>query len=171
MPEFIEDNLRVIIFVVIIGAALLQKILEVAKARTKDSGPSMKEIFGPDSEPTRPRTPRPPYTPPPLGRTVTPPPIHPSSVPPPLRQVPVVSSAQDTEAEVIRQREMEERLRKIREAKGAAQPESVPAPVAITQQRAATATRGLLHRRLRHPKEIRRAFVLKEILDRPVGLR
>ncbi len=181
MAEFFEEHLRVIIFVVIALAALLQKILEAGKAKRADTGPTMKEIFGPDRETAPTPSRRKPYTPPPLVRTSAPPPLRQPTVPPPLRGAApmAVQSAYDTEAELTRQREMEERIRRIREAKSsapvaasAAAPSPEPPPPATASTARVTAAHpGAIHRRLRHPREVRRAFVLKEILDRPLGLR
>lgn len=178
MPEFIEEHLRVIIFVVIVGIALLQKILDAAKARKQQPGPSMEEIFGPDGQQSPTPSRRKPYTPPPLVRTAPmpagPPPLRqapPPAPPPPLRGMSSVASATtNTDAELARQRQLEERIRALREASATAAPEP-SAATAPTAHRPATVHHGVLHRRLRHPREIRRAFILKEILDRPVGLR
>ena len=178
MPEFIEEHLRVIIFVVIVGIALLQKILEAAKARKQQPGPSMEEIFGPDGQQNPTPSRRKPYTPPPLVRTTQepagPPPLRqapPAATPPPLRGMSSVASATtNTDAELARQRQLEERIRALREASAAAAPEP-SAATAPTAHRPAPVHHGVLHRRLRHPRELRRAFILKEILDRPVGLR
>lgn len=178
MPEFIEEHLRVIIFVVIVGIALLQKILDAAKARKQQPGPSMEEIFGPDGQQSPTPSRRKPYTPPPLVRTAPmpagPPPLRqapPPAPPPPLRGMSSVASATtNTDAELARQRQLEERIRALREASATAAPEP-PAATAPTAHRPATVHHGVLHRRLRHPREIRRAFILKEILDRPVGVR
>ncbi|MBN8458429.1 MAG: hypothetical protein J0M04_11395 [Verrucomicrobia bacterium] len=179
MPEFIEEHLRAIIFVVIVGIALLQKILDAAKTRKQQSGPTMREIYAPDgqADPTPPR--RKPYTPPPLVRTTQapagPPPLRqapPPAPPPPLRGMAsvAISTTTNTDAELARQRQLEERIRALREASATAAPEPSSA-TAPTAHRPAPAHHGVLHRRLRNPREIRRAFVLKEILDRPVGLR
>lgn len=181
MAQFFEEHLRVIIFVVIVVVALLQKVLEAAKARKADTGPTMREIFGPDGETSPTTSRRKPYTPPPLVRTTAPPPLRQPAGPPPLRGAApmAASSAYDTEAELTRQREMEERIRRIREAKSSA-PAAVsaaapapepPPPATASTARLTAAHPGAINRRLRHPREVRRAFVLKEILDRPLGLR
>ena len=83
---------------------------------------------------------------------------------------PVATSTTNTDAELTRQRQIEERIRELREASANAAPEP-SAATASTAHRTAAAHHGALHRRLRHPRELRRAVVLKEILDRPVGLR
>jgi hypothetical protein len=175
MPQFIEENLRVIIFAVIVVIAVLQKVFEAAKAKKDNGGPTMKEIFGPNEEPTDAPPPRrAPYTPPPLVKTTVPPPLRQPNVPPPLRgAVAPTLASYDSEAELARQREMEERIRKIREARSstpASAPEPPP-PATVSTAHATSAHHGVLHRRLRHPRELRRAFILKEILDRPLGLR
>jgi cellobiose-specific phosphotransferase system component IIA len=91
-------------------------------------------------------------------------------VPPPLRQVTVTALAGEMDAEVARQRAMEERIRKIREAKLKAQAAQAHASQpAIVKHEAPTVNRRTL--RLHSQKELQRAFILKEILDRPVGLR
>ncbi len=152
--------------------------------------PVVKAIFGPKTEeadphgenwpknvptaPTRrgPTVPPPLKTPPPL-RT---PPTFPSQLnAPPKREAGYEAAAAIEAAQALKhQQELAERLRQIRETKAttsggasatrariAAQKSQKPiAPVAATIQS-----------RLRNPSELRRAYIMREILDPPVALR
>lgn len=111
-----------------------------------------------------------PFVPPPLRRTVT--------QPSPLQTVPPAFSTagHDFSEELRRQHEIEERLRVIRESR----PAKAVSTGGAAATRARVAARGKaqaprpittsLRQRLHNPAEIRAAIVLREILDRPVGL-
>jgi hypothetical protein len=184
MPDFIIDNFGLVVVVVVSIIAVVRKVLEAATGNHREDSTSEPPI---PHAPSRP--PRRPYTPPPLGRPGSPPPLRPPPTPPPLWEPPAADppTAYDTAAELNRQQEMEERLRKIREAKTAPSPDPLPVgalpagtlpiaahfagalPIGALPPR--PAAHRVLHRRLRHPQEIRRAVILKEILDRPIALR
>ena len=160
MPDDLIDNLKPFIIVAVIVFMLIRKVMEGINANKPSAGPTMEEVFGPDDDNEEPRQPYRPATPPPIRQ----------SVPPPLRQVTVTALAGEMDAEVARQRAMEERIRKIREAKLKAQAAQAHASQpAIVKHEAPTVNRRTL--RLHSQKELQRAFILKEILDRPVGLR
>lgn len=107
--------------------------------------------------------------PPPLAGSRVPP-----KLPPRLPSV-VVPPTVDADAVLKHQQELAERLRQIREARAAtggagtvprarpARGPASPAPVA--------AGASHLKSRLRNPRELRNALIMKEILDRPVSLR
>lgn len=164
MPEFIEDNLRVIIIAVFVAVALLQKILEAARNRKAQAG----QAESAETEVERPARPmRGPYASPPVSVRI---PRPPQAPPPRPYSTSSVAPSFDGDAELARQHEMEERLRKIREARGVTP--SSPSPVAVSVPAArVVSARGVLHRRLRQPQELRRAFIAKEILDRPLAMR
>lgn len=160
MPDIIIDNLKPFVIVAIVVFALVRKILEGINANKSAPGPSMEDIFGPTGDPDGTNRPLRPPPPPPIRQTAT---------PPPLQRV-AVAVAGDVNSELARQRAIEERIRKIREAKLKAQAASAPAHQVPVAHRQAPISHSL-NLRLHNPKELRRAFVLKEILDRPVSMR
>jgi hypothetical protein len=100
---------------------------------------------------------------------------HQPSVPPPLvRAVPPPIPAYDTQAELKRQMEMQERLRQLRETKAV-----TTGGAAVTRARTkdAKTIKPLsavpvgLRGALRNHGEVRRAVVMREILGPPLGLR
>jgi hypothetical protein len=167
MPDIIANNLQSIIVLVIVVVALVSKILEGINANKRDSGPPMEDIFGPDSEPDEGDRQFHPAVPPPIRQATTPPPLRQVPPPPPLERV---AMAGDMKSELARQRGIEERIRKIREAKLKTQAASAPVHEVAVAHRQAPISHSL-NLRLHNTKELRQAFVLKEILDRPVGLR
>ena len=90
--------------------------------------------------------------------------------PPPLRQVTLPVERGALQTEVARQRELQERLRKIRDAKAhPAIPAAIPAAAPTVLKRPTIS--GGLRGQMRSSKELRRAVILREILGPPVGLR
>ena len=170
MPDVIADNLKPIIILIIVVVAVVRKIMEGINANKSGPGPSMEDIFGPDSEPREADRPLRPSVPPPIRQATTPPPLRQVGPPPPLQRAAVTTPTGDTNAELARQRAIEERIRKIREAKLKAQAASAPVHQVPVAHRQASISHSL-NLRLHNTKELRRAFILKEILDRPVGLR
>ncbi|MCF7676108.1 MAG: hypothetical protein K9N23_23000 [Akkermansiaceae bacterium] len=175
MPEFIEHNLRFIIFMVIIVVALGQKILQVIQSTKETAHHLPQDSSGPAELPRQARPPRQPYTPPPISRTVGPPSGKQEPLPPPplpgQQQIPEVSSAHNTELESIRQRDLEERLSQIRACPSQTQATAPPPLAPRRRKRTTPSTGGILQHRLRDRREVRRAFVLKELLDQPIALR
>jgi type IV secretory pathway VirB10-like protein len=92
-----------------------------------------------------------------------------SAAPPPL------SAAEEAARVLKHQEELAARLRRIREAKatnrGGAATARTRAAVKPEKQSSQLDLRDSLRKRLANPAEVRRAFVMREILDRPVGLR
>lgn len=170
MPDVIIDNLKPFVIVAIVVFALVRKILEGINANKSAPGPSMEDIFGPAGDSDGANRPLRPPPPPPIRQTTTPPPIHQGMTPPPLQRVAVTAVAGDVNSELARQRAIEERIRKIREAKLKAQAASAPAHQVPVAHRQAPISHSL-NLRLHNAKELRRAFVIKEILDRPVSMR
>ncbi len=162
MPDSIIDNLKPIIILVIVAVAVLRKVMEGINAnKPSPPGPTLEEIFGPDSEPREPDYRRIPTVPPPLRQAATPPPLHRGSAAVPQTRM---------DTELARQHEIQERVRKIREAKLKAQAASPLLKLPPTAHREASISHSL-NLRLHNRKELRRAFILKEILDRPISLR
>lgn len=163
--DWIFDNFQIVILIALGVGSVIKSLLE-AKARQKeetgqDYDPG--EVFAPDEDY---REPAMPSVPPPLNR---------QSVPPPLRESGYYEAVADEAArELEHQRALAERLRQIRETKatttGGAQAtrarlagkESVPSPGIMPLG---------IRARLRSPAEVRRAVVMREILDPPLSLR
>jgi len=108
----------------------------------------------------------------------TPPPLPQPTVPRTSRNPGYDAAVADEAAKALKhQQDLADRLRAIRDTKattsgGAA---ATRARVAAKTQKKAARTSELqpvsLRKRLRDPAEVRRAFVMREILDPPVGLR
>ena len=105
-----------------------------------------------------------------LQREMSPP--SPTPAPPPLPPVVV----EHREPELQRQRKLAEELRSLEQARAqtarrAAYRASETAAVAQMEPALRTVARGELLDDLREPESLRRAFVLREVLGTPVGLR
>jgi hypothetical protein len=122
-----------------------------------------------------------PYVPPPLERTPPPIVIQRSVEPPRVfaatrSQSGAMTASADEAASILqKQRDIQERLRVIREAHPAKTDLKSPSRPMMTVRKRTPVVSGStpssLRARLRNPAELRRAIVLREILDRPVGLR
>ena len=167
--DWIFDNFQIVVLIAVVIASLAKRFLEAktAEKQTRDEMPDEGDIFD-SGEDWQPMSGQPqPSVPPPLVRQ-TPPPLVFESPP---------RHSREHEAEVIlkRQKDMQERLRQIKESKtttsgGAA---ATSARVSATQSRVKPIkpAKAGLRGALRNPKEIRRAIVMREILGPPVGLR
>jgi hypothetical protein len=118
------------------------------------------------------------------SRPAVPPPLPPAARPhptggmvtpaPSLRRKsrePEPAAAFDTSSELARQQEIADKLKEMKRTRGA---RAMSDSLLPRKQAAAIpgATAGLsLKQRLGHRRELRQAFVLKEILEKPVGLR
>lgn len=163
--DWIFDHFQIVILIALGIGSVVKSLLE-SKARQKQESEEEYdpgEVFAPDDEY---RPPAMPSVPPPITRQIVPPPQRKSGYD--------EAVAIETAKALKHQRELAERLRQIREtkatttggaaatrarisAKGAAKP---PAQVPVS-----------IRRSLRDPREVRRAFVMREILDPPVSLR
>ena len=96
-------------------------------------------------------------------------------VQPPMRMAGYDAEAANEAAKVLKhQRDLAERMRLIRENKATTTGGASATRARIAAKGVAKASKQApltLRRRLRDPAEVRRAFVLHEILDPPVGLR
>jgi|AntRauTorckE6833_2_1112554.scaffolds.fasta_scaffold17864_3 hypothetical protein len=82
------------------------------------------------------------------------------------------SSTQDHTEELARQAALAERLSGLKEAKQARKAREAPVDIRSSGMKSKIKTPvGGLRGRLRSRQELRQAFVLKEILEKPVGLR
>lgn len=166
--DWIFDHFQIVALIVIVIGSLVKRFLE-AKAengRPPDEPFDPTEIFGP-SERRHPDEPK-PSVPPPLVRT-TPPPL--------VRQaMPAQPLVEERDAALLkRQQDMQERLRQIKESKantsGGAAATNARVSAARTPAKAFLPATSGIRKSLRERKEIRRAFVLREILGPPAGLR
>jgi flagellar biosynthesis/type III secretory pathway M-ring protein FliF/YscJ len=158
--NWILENLQVVVIVLIVVVTLVRKVFETLRTNKPAAGPTLEDMFGPDDELDEDDTRRGAAEPPPSLPRET-------MTREALRKVtlPADMGAHDTEVE--RQREMQERLRKIREAKTNKQP-AAAAPMRVKPP---AHTAGGLKSRLRSGKELRRAIVIREIIGPPLGLR
>jgi hypothetical protein len=161
--DWIFDNFQILALVGIALATWLKKRAddkaaerEEQEARRELEEPQ--EVFGPDEAWGS------PYQEP-----------APSSLPPPLvRVAPPPMPAFETEAELKRQMEMQERLRQLRETKAV-----TSGGAAVTRERTkdakhpkiSSAVPVSLRGALRNHSQVRRAIVMREILGPPLGLR
>ncbi len=160
--QWIFDHFQIVVIIAVIVGSLAKQFLE-AKAAERRAREEQDEgdIFDP-GEDWEPQYPQPaPSVPPPLVRTV-PPPLARSASPAPL--------ASETEALLKRQQDMQDRLKQIKEAKGYTQAPKLSSPTAKRAKPAGT-TSSTLVGALRDRNQVRRAFVMREILGPPVGLR
>jgi hypothetical protein len=162
--DWIFDNFQILALVGLALASWLKSRAD-AKAAEREAREARKELEEPEELPgpgeilrevirraTQPE-------PPPLARTAPPPlgPAPPPALPP-------------AEMELKRQRDLQERLRQIREAKAAASGGTTASrkrKAAKTLSSAPSGLRAALHER----GQVRRAIVLREILGPPLGMR
>jgi len=168
--EFISDYFYVIILIV---GAIAQWMKSRSEAREqndpRDEARDLEEMIEREER----RQSR-PAVPPPLARPSTPPPLPasgPSPAPETRRRSREVAPAFDTSGELARQQALAEKVREMKQARSARKAgESLPS--SRESARSATRATGLgLRERLRDRKELRQAFVLKEILEKPIALR
>jgi hypothetical protein len=166
--DWIFDNFQIVFLIAIVIGSLVKRLLEskAGDQEQQDDTFDPREIFGPDErwEPVEDR----PSSPPPLVRTVPPPLMHTAA--------PLQAQAEDRDAAALkRQQEIQERLRQIKETKA-----NTTGRAAETNARVSAARNPIkpqipaktgIKSSLRSPHEIRRAFVLREILGPPVSLR
>ena len=111
----------------------------------------------------------------PKAKPTVPPPLARSATPPTMRMAGYDAEVANEAAKVLKhQRDLAERMRQIRDNKATT-------TGGATATRARIAAKGVtqplkqspltLRRRLRDPAEVRQAFIMREILDPPLGLR
>jgi hypothetical protein len=160
--QWIFDHFQIVFIAVIVIGSLAKQFLD-AKAAERQAREEQNEgdIFDPGEDwgPQYPQTA--PSVPPPLVRTV-PPPLARTGTPPPL----VV----ETEALLKRQQDMQDRLKQIKEARVFTEAPKLARP-SSKRTKPATSAKSTLRGALRDRSEIRRAFVMREILGPPAGLK
>lgn len=152
--DFIFDNLKILIGLVVAALWIIGKISEAKKAGQEEQPPQPWEADD-DYENWEPeQVPRDQPPPIPTFRNAPPPPL------------PVFITA--PEEELQRQRIMQERLTSIRkEKRSSASAKTAGKKTAVPT----TLVSPSIKARLRNRKELRRAIIMREILDPPVGLR
>ncbi|MES2474477.1 MAG: hypothetical protein V4640_01760 [Verrucomicrobiota bacterium] len=175
--SWILDHLNIIIVGILVIGSFLKSRFDSANQNEQET----EEVpdFD-DRERSERRSPSPsPYVPPPVLRTPPPVPAQSSPTPSPVfaatrsQSGAMTASADEAAALLQRQRDIDDRLRTIREArfaKGSAKPSTRPRAVTGKPIPVASASTSI-RARLRNPAELRRAFVLREIVDPPVTLR
>jgi len=154
--DFIFDNIKILIFV---GAAVLWVVGKIAEAKKKQQEQQQGQPWSPadddgydyDEAPQSAPPPYRPMVPPPLPRAAVAPPDFPSE-----------------DRELARQRAMQERLSALRKERTAV---SKASKKPVKAKAAPMVSPSSLKARLRDRRELRRAIVMREILDPPVGLR
>lgn len=153
MEEFILDNIKVVIGLVIAFFWIVGKISEARKKQQEQQpwSPPEEDTEYPGQEYYDPEPPEVYQRP---------------AVPPPLPR-PVAQFIPSEDHELARQRVMEERLSALRKEKTAAKSGKIVRKTAQPVPMVSPSIKA----RLRDRRELRRAIIMREILDPPVGLR
>lgn len=165
--DWIFEHFQIVVLIALGLGSVVKSLLE-SKAKQKQEREREEEydpgdVFAPDEEY---RAPAMPSVPPPLTRQV---------VPQSQREGGYDEAvAAEMARELKHQRDLAEHLRQIRETKatttGGASATRARIASKGTKKQASQAPLSI-RGRLRDPLEVRRAFVMREILDPPVGLR
>lgn len=163
--DWIFDHFQIVVLILLALGSAVKSLL--GKKTTEFEEPyESEETFAPDESYRKSRPPALPSGPSPLAR---------ASIPKEKKLAGYDREAANEAAKALKhQQDLDARLRQIRENKAAT-------TGGASATRARVAAKGTvkslpqtpltLRKRLRDPAEVRRAFVLKEILDPPVGLR
>jgi hypothetical protein len=160
--DWFFDNPKVFLLIAIVAFSLIKRILESKKSAEEPPVEDEDPFESWEQVPER----QMPSVPPPLVKVGVPPPFRRSVPPPLLREEP------DTASLLKRQQDMMERLQRAKETKA-----TTTGGAAATQGRvsgvgkSAHAAGAGLRARLRNRNEIRKAVIMREILERPLGLR
>lgn len=163
--DWIFEHFQIVLFVLIGIGSLVKTMLEARanakrEAETQEYDPG--EVFAPDEDYSNPT------------ETAQPPPLNRRTVIPAARESGYEEAAAMETAKALKhQQDLEQRLRQIRETKATTSGGAAATRARISARGAKTVTLPSLsiRARLRNPAELRRAFVMREILDKPVGLR
>jgi type IV secretory pathway VirB10-like protein len=157
MEEFITNNIKILIFV---GAAVLWVIGKISEARKnkEEQQQEQQQPWSPEDDDGYDYDER---------QEPVPPPYRPV-VPPPLPRAVAAPDLPSDDRELARQRAMQERLSALRKERTAVSKAARKPAKAAPQPMVSPSS---LKARLRDRRELRRAIVMREILDPPVGLR
>jgi hypothetical protein len=172
--NWILDNLQIVIIVVLALGSWLSSRMEAKKKAAEEM--EDEEMFEPEPEPVFMPRPQQASVPPPLERSVLRPVLR-QALPPDLPTTARDEALAEAAAVLKHQRDLEERLRQIRETKA-----TTTGGAAATRNRVA-ASKGLpgkprnaaalpsIRASVRKRSELRRDIVMREVLGPPVGLR
>lgn len=171
--EWIFDHFQLVALVVFVIGSILKSLWD-ARVRQKSEygGPAesdgevIREIpLGEDKSYRKPTA-------------STPPPLPQATVPRASRNPGYDAAVADEAAKALKhQQDLAERLRAIRETKATTSGGAAATRARVASKKSKKDARSVemqpvsLSKRLRDPAEVRRAFVMREILDPPVGLR
>jgi type IV secretory pathway VirB10-like protein len=167
--DWIFDNFQIVVLIALAVGSVVKQMADAAKAR-KEQREQQPETEWQETETTWTSVPIPPeYQPPPLP---PPPARHFGTYLPPPPPPPPVAVVQDSGDFLRKQMEMQEKARAIRENKATEK-------TRMLELRARSATRAkteysaeiTIRNLLANPASARKAIVLREILDKPLGLR
>lgn len=171
--DIIKDNIVIILFLIV--GAVVQWLKARGEARqNQDTGyepaeleEMMREVERRHSRPAVP-PPLPPasYSPPQGGVIAPAPALRRKS-----REPESAPAAYDTSAELARQQQLADKLKEMKRTRGAREVSDSLLPQKRSVREESPSTGGSLKSRLGNRKELRQAFLLKEILEKPVGLR
>ncbi len=173
--SWILEHLNLVIVVVLVIGSFLKSRFDALKQDAQEAEDSSE--FDTHEETQRHGPPLMPYVPPRVDRTPPAVPVQHTPEPAPIfaathSQSGALSASAD-EAILQQQRDIEERLRAIRAAQPAKGSKKAPVRSQVSNRKPAAiaSVPSSIRGHLRNPAELRRAIVLREILDRPVGLR
>lgn len=181
--DWISEHLNIVIIIGVVIASFLKNVFDAKtkEASEQDDLPDVDDRDSPDGS-YRKMPPPAPSVPPPLPRTHVPAP-RPAEPPLVYSQGPVFPGAAATAAaeaaneaaQILKhQRELAAHLKQLHDTKATTTGGAVATRARIASKgktKAAASAPLTLRARLKSPAEIRRAFVMNEILSRPVGLR
>ena len=171
--DIIKDNIFLIILLLV--GAISQWLKARGEARqNQDTGydPADFEEMMEEAEHRHSR----PAVPPPLPPTSFPQPAGSVIAPAPAlrrksREIEPAPAAFDSAAELARQQQLADKLQEMKRTSGARQTNEGLLPKKHSVAYASTTSNSTLKSRLRNREELRQAFVLKEILEKPIALR
>lgn len=174
--NWISDHFQIVILVLFALGSLAKTLIEKAVAKKNEetwTNEDREEVPLDDDKSYRKSL---PPAMPTERRASVPPPLAPRQVIPANLQLEgyEAASAREAAAALKHQQDLAERLRQIRATKATTTGGAAATRARIASKGAAKATRPVPHTlrgRLRDPAEVRRAFVLREVLGPPVGLR
>src|SRR5215217_5212112 len=166
--KWIFDNPQVIIIALFVIGSLVKNVLESRGQRGQEADPDAEDErpFVPTDQDKSYRKVQPQSASPPLARH--------ASGPPPLPAGAAEAMAREAAAQLKHQQDLADRLRQIRATKAETTGGAAATRARVANKGAAKIVvtgPSSIRSRLRDPAEVRRAFVMREILDPPVGLR
>lgn len=166
--DWIFDNFQVVVLIALAVGTVVKQMAEAAKAKKQER--EQPEVEWEETETTWTPIPIPPeYRPPPLPRSAPPPLIpHFETYQPP----PPVMLVQDSNELLNKQLEMQDKARAIRDNKATEKTRMLTLRArSATREKTEYSADITIRNLLANPASARKAIVLREILDKPLGLR